>query len=51
VDRIADYNLGNLSGYSLLGSHIVYFNATSSNNGRYRVVWRKSSSIGVKLDR
>jgi hypothetical protein len=29
----------------------VYFNATSPNNGRCRVVWRKNSSIGVKFDR
>jgi hypothetical protein len=29
----------------------VYFNSTSPNNGRCRVVWRKSSSIGVKFDR
>lgn len=29
----------------------VKFNPTSPNNGRCRVVWRKSSSIGVKFDR
>ena len=29
----------------------VRFNATSPNNGRCRVVWRKGSSIGVKFDR
>jgi hypothetical protein len=29
----------------------VRFNAMSPNNGPCRVVWRKSSSIGVKFDR
>ena len=29
----------------------VKFNATSPNNGRCRVVWRKSFSLGVKFDR
>jgi hypothetical protein len=29
----------------------VRFNATSPNNGRCRIVWRKSSSIGVKFVR
>lgn len=29
----------------------VRFNATSPNNGRCRIVWRKGSSIGVKFVR